>query len=363
MENYIAIDNVCAWPNIKMLSDGSLCVVHFNEPCHLRWEGCIDFRISTDGGRSWKFVSHPVKEEPGTNRGNVAVGVGEKDEIVVLCGGWKDVLPRPQIASQDLRAAEDIWAGKVGSEPLWPVCCRSTDRGQSWKVEPIEIPDNLPDFLWIPYGDIFFLPNGRMACSMYSKRRSALAPDYKGTDGKRGSFYFESEDQGRTWNCVSQITAEGGEPALARVSDGRLLAAVRSECLSLFESTDQGRSWRHLKAVTGLREFPGSFLQLKEGYLMLAHGIRKNGLYGIGALFLEPETNTWGRVPLLLCDFGDTKDGGYPSSVQLANGDIVTAYYAKSVPWHSRYHMGVKIWNLAEVGIAPLKPSEAILPK
>ena len=37
-------------------------------------------------------------------------------------------------------------------------------------------------------------------------------------------------------------------------------------------------------------------------------------------------------------------DCGYPSSVQRADGKIVTAYYAKAVANHERYHMGVAIW-------------------
>lgn len=38
-------------------------------------------------------------------------------------------------------------------------------------------------------------------------------------------------------------------------------------------------------------------------------------------------------------------ENGYPSSVQRADGKIVTAYYAKSVENHERYHMGVAIWE------------------
>ena len=39
-------------------------------------------------------------------------------------------------------------------------------------------------------------------------------------------------------------------------------------------------------------------------------------------------------------------DGGYPASVQLDDGAIVTAYYSSCVPrCHDRYHMGVVLWN------------------
>ena len=39
-------------------------------------------------------------------------------------------------------------------------------------------------------------------------------------------------------------------------------------------------------------------------------------------------------------------DCGYPSSVQRADGKIVTAWYSKASVNHERYHMGVAIWEL-----------------
>ena len=38
-------------------------------------------------------------------------------------------------------------------------------------------------------------------------------------------------------------------------------------------------------------------------------------------------------------------DGGYPSSIQLEDGSILTAYYCSRLPWHQRYHMGVVFWQ------------------
>jgi hypothetical protein len=54
------------------------------------------------------------------------------------------------------------------------------------------------------------------------------------------------------------------------------------------------------------------------------------------------EGGTW-NDPLRLVHALDT-DCGYPSSVQRADGRIVTAYYAKGVANHQLYHMGVALW-------------------
>jgi len=39
----------------------------------------------------------------------------------------------------------------------------------------------------------------------------------------------------------------------------------------------------------------------------------------------------------------------YPSSVQLADGRILTAYYSRRTPLHPRYHMGVVFWSVDDI--------------
>jgi len=40
-----------------------------------------------------------------------------------------------------------------------------------------------------------------------------------------------------------------------------------------------------------------------------------------------------------------TTDGGYPSSVQLPDGQVLTAYYARAIADHDRYHLSVATWD------------------
>ena len=53
MESYIAIDNVCAWPNLTPIPDGSGAAVIFNQPTHGRWQGDVECWGSQDEGRTW----------------------------------------------------------------------------------------------------------------------------------------------------------------------------------------------------------------------------------------------------------------------------------------------------------------------
>jgi hypothetical protein len=87
---------------------------------------------------------------------------------------------------------------------------------------------------------------------------------------------------------------------------------------------------------------------LRDGRILLTHGIRHAGYYGIGMRFSEDQGRTWSR-PVKMMDFDDAWDGGYPSSVELQDGTLVTAYYAARVAQHQRYHMGAVRWRLEEL--------------
>ena len=57
--------------------------------------------------------------------------------------------------------------------------------------------------------------------------------------------------------------------------------------------------------------------------------------------------DSWGS-PILLARLEGAVDVGYPSSVQTADGTIVTAYYCDRIEAHQRYHMGVVRWRAEE---------------
>ncbi len=50
VERYIAIDNVCAWPNLTAMPDGTLAVAIYNQPVHGHWHGDVEVWASTDDG-------------------------------------------------------------------------------------------------------------------------------------------------------------------------------------------------------------------------------------------------------------------------------------------------------------------------
>jgi hypothetical protein len=83
-------------------------------------------------------------------------------------------------------------------------------------------------------------------------------------------------------------------------------------------------------------EHPADLLVLEDGQILLTHGER-NAPRGIHALLSRDGGATWDKAnPTVLASDAPNVDCGYPSSVELSNGRILTIYYqvddAKNTP-------------------------------
>ena len=59
-ETHVAIQGVCAWPNLQKLPDGTIIATIFNQPCHGLWSGDVECWASTDEGRTWQLRGVPA---------------------------------------------------------------------------------------------------------------------------------------------------------------------------------------------------------------------------------------------------------------------------------------------------------------
>jgi hypothetical protein len=329
MERFIAIDNVCAWPNLTLLSDGEIIAVIYNQPCHGVWEGDVECWASTDGGVLWTRRGVMATHEPGTGRYNHAVGLAHDGALVALVSGYGPVPPPGMPRDPNVKA--DFLINWV---------CRSTDRGRTWqKAETLTLPANTTEV--IPFGDIERSPDGTLGVTAYAWN-----------EGKANHVYLlRSRDDGHTWGQAVLIGADDyNETDVLCLDEGRWLAAARTlrdQHLDLFVSEDGGRSWVCRGPLTLPRQHPAHLLRLADNRILLTYGIRNRGLYGVGARISADLGQTWGP-PIVLVDLDDATDGGYPSSVQLTDGTLVTAYYANWVKAHRRYHMGIVRWRADE---------------
>lgn len=326
LERYVAVDNVCAWPNLTLMPDGAIVATIFNQPTHGGWEGDAECWASTDEGRFWDLRGVPAPHEPGTNRMNLAAELAHNGDLVVLCSGWNK---RPPVGE---------YAGFKGAEILAPWVCRSADGGRTWTQARSGAIEGAPDgcAAAIPFGNIVRLADNSLGASCYCRHSIA--------------YFYRSDDDGRSWRCLGEIGKGQNETALLVLGDGVLLAASRTlgdPHIELFRSEDGGKTWTGVGPLTLAAQIPAHLLQLANGRILLTYGMRNQDVYGVGARISGDNGETW-SPPSVLVDFENASDGGYPASVQMPDGTIVTAYYCNRTPAHHRYHMGVLRWKLAE---------------
>lgn len=322
-ERYVAVDNVCAWPNLTAMPDGSIVAAIHNQPTHGGWEADVECWASTDQGRMWRLRGAAAPHDPGANRMNAAAGLARDGSLVVLASGFGNRTPPGRYTSP-----------KEGTI-LPPVVCRSSDGGLSWSRTGSVSP------ALIPFGDVVRMADGCLGACFYG----CPAP------GKNTAWFFASADDGRSWSLRGAV-AEGdaNETAPLVLADGNLIAAARTygdQHLELYASRDHGATWTDRGALTLPMQHPGHLLTLQDGRVLLTYGIRNRGLYGVGARLSPDGGLTW-QAPRILADFRTATDGGYPSSVQAEDGAVVTAYYCDRVPAHDRYHMGVVRWSVED---------------
>ena len=124
------------------------------------------------------------------------------------------------------------------------------------------------------------------------------------------------------------------EPHAVLLDDGTILAHIRAESseadiFTVYQSrsADNGKTWttpERLLALAG--GSPPHILKHSSGMLICTYGYRKYP-YGIKAMFSSDQGRTWD------CGYdvyvnGVSSDLGYPSSVELEDGSVLTVFYA-----------------------------------
>ncbi len=333
-QQVVAVENVCAWPNLTLLPDGTILAVLFNQPTHGQGEGDIECWASTDGAK-WERRSTITHHKPNTIRMNHAAGLAHNGDLVVLCSGWTNEKQTERPKQLPFRDAV-----------LSPWVMRSADGGRTWDTSE-HFP--LAEAGWteyIPFGDIWAGEDGALHTSCYQGEYKDPAMSFK-TKAWR-SWHFRSDDDGLTWKPVSIIGPTHNETNIFPIGERSWLAAARTVCMEVVRSDDNGSTWQKPTPVTERNEINGHLMRLRDNRLLLSYGVRVNGQRGVCAKFSKDDGHTWSEPVRLANAVGDA-DCGYPSSVQRRDGRIVTAWYSRQTPHHDGYHMGVTIWSASSI--------------
>ena len=147
----------------------------------------------------------------------------------------------------------------------------------------------------------------------------------------------ESKDDGLSWNWLSEIPGRPGDDVerdyhelhAVESDDGRIIAQIRHQgkvdknWTLQTESTDGGKTWTIPRAITfGI---PSQLLKLRDGRLLMTYGHRRLP-FGNQARLSADHGRTWSE-PMIVSGDGTVSDLGYPSTVELADGTLLTVWY------------------------------------
>jgi len=194
---------------------------------------------------------------------------------------------------------------------------RSVDEGKTWS-NPVTI-DPSANRLCSPYGKIIQDAAGTILLSVY---------------GDNEVFLYRSSDDGISWGNPTKVAKGYNETTFLTASNNDLLAFLRTgemgegAGLRIARSTDAGYTWSEPEFLTGAERHPADAIRLEDGKILMTYSNRK-APFGVHALISLDDGHTWdtNRVLALTAD-SSTWDCGYPSSVQLRDGRILTLYYA-----------------------------------
>lgn len=155
--------------------------------------------------------------------------------------------------------------------------------------------------------------------------------------GKRCTAVWQSLDDGVTFEFLAEISPREGDDSAAyhelhavEASNGALIVQIRNhnpandgETLQT-HSLDGGQTWSAPCSI-GVWGLPSFLTRLRDGRLVMTYGHRRPP-FGNQARISEDHGQTWSDAIVISGD-GIGGDLGYPSTVELPDGTLLTVWY------------------------------------
>jgi hypothetical protein len=313
------------WPTLAQRANGDLFLAWSGgREGHVCPFGRVELMVSRDDGRTWSWPRTVIDSDLDDRD----AGIVETRRGSLLLTTFTSLAYEPVLEKQrgnwpaEKRARWEAAQQRLGPEQrkaelgMWMI--RSTDGGIHWSA-PFRVPLNSP------HGPVA-LSDGR---TLYAGKV------LYGGDGEIG--VCESKDDGATWHWLARIPARPGDQGrdyhelhMVEAAPGKLIAHVRNhnaanerETLQS-ESRDGGKTWTTPHAI-GVWGLPSHLLRLRDGRLLMTYGHRRQP-FGNQARVSADGGQSWSD-PIVISADGVTQDLGYPSTVELRDGSLLSIWY------------------------------------
>lgn len=315
------------WPTVARRQNGDLWVVcSGGREEHVCPFGQVVAMTSRDDGQTWTRA-RVLHDGPMDDRD---AGVLETAKGTLLVTTFTSLAyeagldKKTSLTKEELdmwKATRDFLPPEQRQAGLGEWVLRSTDGGLSWSAP-------IPTVANSPHGPIQ-LKDGRL-----------LYPGKQLWTGEKKIGVAESKDDGLTWQWLAEIPTRPGDTPTqdyhelhgVETADGTIIVQIRNhnaankhETLQT-ESKDGGKTWSEPRS-TGVYGLPSHLLRLKDGRLVMSYGHRRKP-FGNQARVSTDHGKTWGE-PIIISGDGVGGDLGYPSTVELADGSLITVWYER----------------------------------
>ena len=328
-------DLYCGWPTLTRQRNGRLLLVYSGgRESHVCPFGQVRLMQSDDDGNSWTWprvvLDSAIDDRDAgvleTNRGTLLVTTFTSlayEPILQRVAaqpkserkGWSDQrLAQWQAVHGRLNADEQ-------KQDLGTWMLRSIDGGRTWSTRYDCLVNS-------PHGPIQ-LADGRV---LYAGKQLWR-------DNPRVGVAVSSDD-GQHWEWLAEIPARPGDDPnnyhelhAVETADGRIVSQIRNhnpmnnrETLQS-ESADGGQTWSVPRAI-GVWGLPSHLLRLSDDRLLMTYGHRRAPLGNLARVSSD-HGRTWSE-PITVSDDAISGDLGYPSTVELGDGSLLSVWYEKT---------------------------------
>ena len=311
--------------------------------------------FSRDSGRSWEITE---RASPAAVSNRVTM----PDKTIIEVGGSGYIrFPRTEIQRLEQEGYQ-VW--DLGPEDDYCaivydlVMKRSSDGGMTWQEQPIH--EQLPFFAHlVGRGPLRLLDDGSLVYFAYGStpdERILVAEDPTSTadnrlhtygHGRWSVYCLRSDDGGDSWQAIraadgklSPLVHGFSETFPVITGNGNLFVLLRtglgSHAYSV-SSSDGGRSWTRAVQTPIQAKHPLPTL-LADGSIVCSYQRRFAPPFGIRARFTADDGKTWSEEIVLRDDLPLSNGLAEPTTVELSDGTLFTAFQGKKLddegrPW------------------------------